>query len=277
MPQLTRILHPTDFSDCARQALVQAARLAQAHGAELHVFHAVLLHEQDPQRHQKQMQEYLALAAQEGAAGVKSSEARSASPYEAIAQRVDELAPDLIVLGTHGRSALGHLLMGSVAEKVLRHAPCDIMTLRADARPGPAGGRFHRVLVPVDFSEHAKRALARARGLAAAAGGALTLLHVVEPLPPMFLAGGLEHRAQLDPDMPGRVEKHMQEWAGDASLPARMAEGQSARQIVRTADELGADLIVMGTRGLTGISHALVGSVTERVCRSAHVPVLVVR
>jgi nucleotide-binding universal stress UspA family protein len=277
MAKLSRILHPTDFSDSARQALVQAARIAKAHGAVLHVFHAVLLHEQDPKRAQKQITEYLAVAAGEGATSVQHREARAASPYEAIAQRVDELAPELIVIGTHGRSLLGHLLMGSVAEKILRHAPCDVMTLRGDARPGAADGRFHRVLVPVDFSEHSQRALARARTLATAAGDAITLLHVVEPLPPMFLAGGIEHRVQLDPEMPKRVAQRLQEWAGDAQVSTRMAEGQAAKEIARAADEMGADLIVMGSRGLTGLEHILVGSVTERVCRSARVPVLVVR
>jgi nucleotide-binding universal stress UspA family protein len=279
---LQTILHPTDFSDGARQALIQAVRLAARHRAALHIFHGVLLHAEDPVTTERQLQQYLqeaerALPEGRDRANLKItiSSGRAVSAFDAIMEKARELGPDLIVLGTHGRSGLGKFLMGSEAEKVLRHAPGSVMTLRADARVGGADGRFRRVIVPVDFSEHSRHALEAARGLAE--GASLTLLHVIGPLPPMYYAAGLTSRVHVDPDLPGRVSARLREWAGDTAAETIVGEGQPAEEILRAAEETQADLIAMGTRGLTGLEHVMVGSVTERVCRRAGCPVLAVK
>jgi nucleotide-binding universal stress UspA family protein len=280
---MNTILHPTDFSDSARQALLQAVRLAAWQRAVLHIFHAELLHAEDPVATERQLREYLREADRglpdpaRAELKISLSSGRAVSAFEAIAEKAQEVAPDLIVLGTHGRSGLGKFLMGSEAEKVLRHAPHSVMTLRADARLGPPHGPFARAIVPVDFSEGSRRALDAARGLTGGAGANLTLLHVIEPLPPMYYAAGLTSRLQVDPDLPGRVAERLREWAGDASIATALREGQPAQEILAAAGEAQADLIAMGTRGLTGLEHVLVGSVTERVCRRAGCAVLTVK
>ena len=80
---------------------------------------------------------------------VEVSEGRTLLPFEGIMEAATNHEPDLIVIGTHGHSRFSRLLMGSTAEKVLRHAPCSVLTVRAGT-PIPADGRFRKILVPVD-------------------------------------------------------------------------------------------------------------------------------
>jgi nucleotide-binding universal stress UspA family protein len=133
-----------------------------------------------------------------------------------------------------------------------------------------------RILVPTDFSETADQALDYARQLGGHVGASLHLFHVMqEPL----LADGLSGEA----DEPSRHDEAVAETrrglasrsVGTAS--AEFAVGDTATNIVAYASRLGADLIVMGTRGRTGIAHLLLGSVAESVVRTAACPVVTVR
>lgn len=282
--RLRTILHSTDLSDAASRALELAVRLAVLHDATLQIFHAVLLHAEGPARTERLLRNYVKAAHEHAkrwtrdghALTVDASCERSVFAFDAIIDKVGQLQPDLIVMGTHGRSTFRRFLIGSNAEKILRHAPCHVLTVKADARIGCDTG-FSRVLVPVDFSDFSRRALVAARAVVSESGGAVTLLHVVEPISTLYYAGNVTSRAQLDPDLPKRVETNLREWAGGGASDVIVAEGPTALQITQTSDEIGADLIAIGTRGLTGLEHLLVGSVTERVCRFANVPVLTVK
>lgn len=144
------------------------------------------------------------------------------------------------------------------------------------------------ILVPHDFSSSANHAAALARDEAKAHGGALVLLHVVDlprQLPPdaaMVSSSGSGNPITLRDYAMSSAESHL------ADLKARLEKegvsvtvatrtGAPVEQIVAFADEIKADLIVMGTHGHTGIRHLIAGSVTEKVVRSAKVPVLTVR
>jgi nucleotide-binding universal stress UspA family protein len=284
--RLRTVLHPTDFSDGARRALELAVDLAVEHGATLHLFHAVLLHGiEDPARKTEELDalaETTRLMASratevqghEPRIAVETSHARGVFAAESILARATEIGPDLIVMGTHGRSGLSKLLMGSTAEKVLRHATCSVVTVRPDIHA--SRGPFRSLLVPVDFSESSGRALDAARKMAP--DTTLHLHHVVEPIPPIYYSGDVTSMLALDGGLRNRVEEKLREWSGDhPRARLHITEGSPAAEIVRVAEQIPADLIVMSTRGLTGLEHVLVGSVTERVCRLAKVPVLTVR
>lgn len=142
---------------------------------------------------------------------------------------------------------------------------------------------IHKILVPVDFSEHSQRALDEAVGLAKKFGAELHLVHCYQVYP----AGGV---APYDVVLPESVERTIQE-AARALLAewAEKAAGQGVRVqrhlsasapssgIADLAEALGVDLIVIGTRGLSGLKHVLLGSVAERTIRSAPCPVLTVK
>ena len=280
--RIDTILHPTDFSHGARRALAEAVRLAVSHDATLHVFHGVLLHAEDPAVEQHQLDAWVAEARRLGSEfggaplSVAASSARGVSAFDAIMDEIARRQPDLLVVGTHGRSGVARFLMGSEAEKLLRHAPCHVLTVRANAR-GSATDPVRRVLVPVDFSDTARHAFDAARSLAAETDASVTVLYVVEPLPAIYYAADISSRFELDGELQGRVQASLRDWAGVEVDRWVVAEGPPAQEILRVADDEQADLIVMGTRGRTGLDHVLVGSVTEKVCRFARTPVLVIR
>jgi nucleotide-binding universal stress UspA family protein len=143
---------------------------------------------------------------------------------------------------------------------------------------------FTHILVPVDFSAHSDRALRYAEMLAARHGAAIELLHVVDdPIttgawsPDAYLPNLTELLQSIVAQARTRLEE-LQKAIAARGLGANVwvVSGVASREIVARA-ETGFDLIVMGTHGRTGLSHAVMGSVAERVVRRAPCPVLTVR
>ncbi len=288
--RLDKILVPTDFSETADHALDQAVALARRHGSEILLFHVVEPHAEPPPHMMAMVAEYIdhMHAAAVEALEAKSKDLRSASidvrgdavrhvaPTEAIRNMVEAYSPDLLILGTHGRRGFRRLVLGSVTESVLRSVPVDVLSLGLDAPSISADGAFRRILVPVDFSEPSKRALERALALAGA-DGQVHVVHVVHiPASPAFYPGPVFPPSGPDPSLDDKIHTHVDEWLGgkDASLDIRV--GEASGGILDVCEERKPDLIVMGTRGLTGVNHFLLGSVAERVVRRASVPVMTV-
>ena len=144
MIALKKILVPTDFSECSDAAVRYARALADAFGASLHLLHVV----QDPytqpwaaEAFAAPLGEMLAEWQQQAAArltAVLTEKEKGhavvatvvGSPFQEIVRYAADQRVDLIVIGTHGRGAIGHMLLGSVAEKVVRKAPCPVLTVR---------------------------------------------------------------------------------------------------------------------------------------------------
>ena len=145
MIALKRILVPTDFSDASEAALNYGRALAEAFGASLHVLHVM----EDPFLYASasesyvvplELHEQIEKSARERLNSVLSATDREklhaevvlkrGSPFVEIVRYAREQDVDLIVIGTHGRGPIAHMLMGSVAEKVVRKAPCPVLTVR---------------------------------------------------------------------------------------------------------------------------------------------------
>ncbi|MCF7822640.1 MAG: universal stress protein [Candidatus Marinimicrobia bacterium] len=143
--------------------------------------------------------------------------------------------------------------------------------------------QFTRILVPTDFSESAKFALPFAIDLAQKYHSKLFIIHVVEPIVvPVDFAWGTYSYPDIEKQLGGFVEESMAKILKDHIPPGIEAEatqlnGKSWREIITFAKEQEMDLIVMATHGLSGLSHALYGSTTEKVVRKAPCPVLTVR
>lgn len=150
--------------------------------------------------------------------------------------------------------------------------------------PSRSLAQVKRVLVPVDFSEPSKSALQYAQSLGKQLGAALTLIHVVEPF-------WYPHDWDYVPGFEGKIGTEAREkearkrLAGlatelvDSSVPTEpcVRVGTPWNEIVSAAENLDADLIIIGTHGRTGLKHVVMGSTAERVVRHAHCPVLVAR
>lgn len=136
------------------------------------------------------------------------------------------------------------------------------------------------ILVPCDFSECSTVALAQAAALANMTGGKLTLLYVIEPVQPGFLMDGAVSR-QAQGRMRERAGRELTALAKIHGAGAQFSRplvkaGKPWEIIVSVASKTNADMIVLGTHGYTGLRHAMLGSVAERVVRRAPCPVLTV-
>jgi nucleotide-binding universal stress UspA family protein len=194
---------------------------------------------------------------------------------------------DLLVVGTRGKTGLAHVLLGSTAERVIRGAPCPVLTVRMEpadteqeegalSRPVT----LERILVPVDFSDCSLDALEYAAVVAQQAKVSLLLLHVVEPVSYGldFTLGHSRTREQVRETWTKRLEELAASLrVRQVPVESQLRGGLPADSILDSARTLPCDLIVMGTHGRRGISHAFSGSVAEAVLRKALCPVLTVR
>jgi nucleotide-binding universal stress UspA family protein len=290
MLALRHILYPTDFSDCAEVALRDALDLALRTGATLESVH-VLPGPSDYDAGAGSQESTVRLReAVNRQLGEMSAEARDQltleysvvagrHPGPAVLRHAEERRADLIVLGTHGRRGLRHLLLGSVAEEVVRTAPCSVLAVRCEEEH--SAERSH-LLVPVDFSESSRGALREAKQVAARYDASLTLLFVAEEhLVPTFSDTGIPafSLVQPDPEMVDQADEALRRFDADTPGPAapttyEVRRGQPHDEIVEFAHVQQADLIVMARRGLTGEDHPrFLGGTTERVIRQAPCPV----
>lgn len=287
-----KILCPVDFSLGSQQAMRLAVRLANESGAELvlaHVWYVPpLVYAEDPPfpgdtmqaMIDDQRQDLATAAAEASRLGARSVTTRflMGVPWAELVELLQgDAAFGLVVMGTQGRTGLDRVLLGSVAERVVRHAPCPVLTV-------PARGQvsaFRHVLCPVDFSESSRRAVALAAELVAGGGAGITLLHSIEV--PVNYSGEprVEGFAEV---VDKRAARLLEDWARDlrtrVSVPVttRSRIGSPGAQILAVLDDGRTfDLVVMGSHGRTGLRRVLLGSVAEKVVRHAGCPVVVAR
>jgi nucleotide-binding universal stress UspA family protein len=214
---------------------------------------------------------------------LKEAKARGFSAGEVILDYAAEHDVDLIVMGTHGRRGPARMFLGSVAEEVVRQARCPVLTLRRRDEPRTVEA-IQRVLVPIDFSDHSRDALAYAQELAALYGGSLQVVHAIEePVYPYFYApaGGFSVLRELD-ELRQRTDEALDRLLSESPGPEVPVEksvvtGRPAVEIARFAEDQQTDLIVIASHGLTGLERLLVGSTAEQVVRLAPCPVFTVK
>jgi len=283
---LKRILVATDFSECSERALLTSLGIAQRYGSKLHMVHVVqsegygvagagMLGAVNFARHGARdlESELLRKGYLEGIRYQISVEKGEIWPV--ISRIVEEEHTDLIVVGTHGRSGLGKVLLGSVAEKIFRQARCPVLTVGPNFQPSlPLTAQPRGVLFPTDFSPQSERAFPYAVSLAQEHQAQLIFLHAVQPT-------GSD--ATYNQDRAVRyASARLQELIASAPCLDREPEfivehGAPSEAIVRVAAERGAELVVLGVRAQGGLSDRLGWSTAYGVVREAHCPVLTVR
>lgn len=207
------------------------------------------------------------------------AEVRISIPAQALLDEAAHRGAGLIVMGTRGIGGLAAL--GSVATRVVHGAQVPVMLVRQDARLPAEFGLRQRVLLAVDGSGHA---LAAARWLAARprwlGEASVDLVHAQEPLP--LIAAMLPPHGDVLDQWSGRHSRELSRPAGEVLADAGIAHelhaatGEPARTLARLADELRADLVVMGTRGMGAAHHAFIGSVALGTAQLSPVPVLLI-
>ena len=301
--RIKHILCATDFSEGSRRALDYAIVLARWYHARLSVVHVhqlsiptsggpyagpeglqpILLTELERRALLERLE--AEVAADRAAAHVTLEIAldEGANIAESIVSRAVITSADIIVIGTHGRSGFERLMLGSVAERVLRKAACPVLTVPIHSRDVvPRVHSIRRVLCPVDFSRSSHEALAYAAAFADQAQARLTILHVLE-LPPELseYAGAMGLVAYRDARI-YEARTRLSEMVASAVPPTckvreLVLEGKPYSEILKVAAEQEADLIAIGVRGRGPVDLVFFGSTTNHVVRAAHCPVLTLK
>lgn len=283
-----RILVPVDGGDAADAALDHAVDLALDYDAAIDALYVADTNRPSLARIGNQVRDALETegrdvvddartrASERGA--TVTGEVVQGSPGETILEYAAERDADLIAMGTSGTGGVRRLLSRSVAEHVVRRADAPVLTIRSgDDGPVRAAYPYERILVPTDESAHATAALETAIDVAKRHDAAIHVVSVVD-------VTGVGSNVQTDA-ITGQLEENALDAVDEvaatveaAGLDAvtRVGEGSVHRQIRSYAADNGIDLVAMGRHGRRGTDRRLLGSVTERVLRTAPVPVLTV-
>lgn len=291
------ILVATDFSDTANLTLERALDIARGHGSEIILLH--VMQAEMPTVVASEMivvpLDYEAMLRDASSDGLRSAGGRvraagvrvrevleQGPPARTIAACADAIGVDLIMVGTRGHTGLKHLILGSVAEEVVRISTRPVLTVHpGDERPIEP---VQKILFPTDFSPAAGQALRAATRLLVGSDKARVLLvHTFHIAPAVVPLGGFG--SGLEPDF---VES-AQELADKATAPTAKAlrdqgfdvevlvvRGDPAQVVTELAREHDVDVIVMGTRGHSKIRQWFLGSTAERVVEHAPCPVMTV-
>jgi nucleotide-binding universal stress UspA family protein len=207
------------------------------------------------------------------------------NPRHALPRTASAWKADLVLLGSHGRGAVGRLLLGSTAQAVLRHAACSVEVVRRPPQRESVGGGM-RVLIPTDGSEYADAALQAVVERPWPEGSEFKIIAspeypVLVSESPYFptehvdvvLKGGREHANEAAKAGEARLTKAGLKVKGEVTE----AEDSPARAILKSAEGWRADLIVMGSHGRRGFDRLIMGSVSETVALHALCSVEVIR
>jgi nucleotide-binding universal stress UspA family protein len=278
------ILVPTDGSDAAKKAVEGGIALAERFDASLHSIYVVKSNDYPQQVRSELSTE----AFQQGNAILDEiTSLRDQTAVDITTQVIETEAQvhqeiidygtdhnvDLILMGTHGRTGLNHLILGSIAERTLRVSPIPVLTVHRKTTIDP---NIEKILVPTDGSETASKAAAHAIQIAAMTNGTLHIVHVVDltafsgEYGSGSVLNALEATGQQAVDT---IIEHATE-ADIQSVEASVLSGSPSRAITDYATDRDIDLVVMGTHGRSSLDRLLIGSVTEKVVRLAKMPVL---
>lgn len=267
---LRRIVVATDGTEASAGAVRTGVALARARGARL-IGLSIALDNPEystlvpnlQEAAERNAREALKSFVDEAGPGVETVTRDATDPAQGIAAAADELNADLIVMGRQHKSALGRLLVGHTTAGVIGAGATPVLVVPRAARLWEK-----RVLLATDGSSYSQAAAEAAGRLAAQTGLAVSVVSVVTTShndarrkeAQRAVTVALEHLRSLGLAADGEV-----------------AEGRPDEAIVRAAESAGADLIVLGSRGRTGLTKVLMGSVAERVIGHAACPVLVVK
>ena len=298
MINIKKILVPTDFSNCAVQALSQAINLAKQYRAELHLLHVNTLFEDNPEifdnisglnKLNNNIEEFIREKINNLANNDSLDDLNIIKVYErgiSAAPKILEYSHknriNLIVMGTHGRRGLEHLFLGSVAEEVVRLSSCPVLTVKRIEKLKKKN-KFDNILVPIDFSERDYVSIEYAKEIAKVFKSKIQLLHVVEDtIPAAYSLVGAMSIYDLIPDFTEKTKKRMvgifdTVKGAQVSHEYHIVNGHAVSEILKFIPNNGIDIVIIGTQGLSGIEHLLHGSVAEKVVRMATCPVCTIK
>jgi len=297
---LKRILCPTDFGACAHAALRQALGLAEAHDAQIDLVHVANV----PHYVGRNVVDKLGSAGSKPLLEIALAESNKemdvlmreltlgerqrvathclvGSPALAIVEHAEARKSDLIVIGASGKARLSKYVLGGVAQKTIRHAPCPVLCVPNDENVRTV----ETILVGTDFSECSLHALSVAHNLAAGTRAKVIVAYATPTawsLPP-GLSVGLGEGSNWLELLQREAREQLDQFVDLARVRGLEADdkvllmGSPAQALLQYAKTHAIDMIVLGTHGRSSVARLMLGSVTETVVHNAEVPVLTVR
>jgi nucleotide-binding universal stress UspA family protein len=270
MAKMEKLLVATDGSTHGENAVKEAILLAKKCSSKLIALSVVITNlefevtmpqvvEKEDKKAREHLESIKARASKEGI-DCEIAVFHGDEPYQDIVRLALENRVDMIIVGRHGRTGLVRLMMGSVAAKVIGHAPCNVLVVSPTARI-----EFKNILIATDGSRYSQAAIHEAIGIAKRCNGSLVALSVA--------SADAERKAAED------TARYATELAAKEGVKAEGITiiGKPYEAIVETAKQKRADLIVVGSHGRRGLERLLMGSVTERVIGHTEAGVLVVK
>lgn len=278
MIAILRVLCPVDLSAASGEALRYAAELASVMHAELTVLHvdATLASGRDDEG-AAALVAFIADAL--GTTAAPHALHRRGQPIEEILRSSGAIGADLIVMGSHGRTGLSRLLLGSVSEAVARRSPTPVLVVPATGTGQPRAVTPDPVLCAVDFSASSPRAIAYAASLAAAAGAGLLLAHVLEwseEHDTVPSADGGRFPTSEDDAIARLNVSVTDDMRSRCRLELAVGYGEPGDELLRLVQEHDVAIVVLGVSGRNPLDLTVFGSTARRVIREAGRPVLTV-
>jgi nucleotide-binding universal stress UspA family protein len=302
MQVFEKILCPVYFDETSPAALEYARHFAQQSNGIIYLLHVVPTDElhllrkvyrpeegggADTVKAEQVSKEQLQELARTHLGGVRYeiTTRLHSDPAVGILEAEKEITPDLVVMATHGRTGIAHLILGSVAEKVARESRCPVFSTHrgealADVKP------FQKILVPVDIGEHSAQTFACARRIAEYTEGTVYPLHIVPTdetellLRDVYQAreGNRANAVIAEKVAREKLDGLAREYLSGVRYRTELhVSGDPAKTILEVERAVGADLLIMATHGFHGIFHLLLGSLTEKMMRESSCPVLSLR
>jgi nucleotide-binding universal stress UspA family protein len=294
MTTIKRILYATDLSPISEPAWDEARQLGRLFDAEILVLHAVPLvmlplegyfppHMYDElvqsARRDAEARFDRLLGSVPGSGLKVRIQLEDGPPADRILKVANDEQADIVIVGTHGRAGIQRAILGSVADRLIRQAPCPVVTVQPELGAKP-GAKIRRICYATDFSPTARAAWPWVVSIASAADAEIDLVHVTfSPVPDRHLSaealGQIAHTLHEQ----GRLEAERfleKSPAPGGRINVHLSHGDPGEQIVHQAQVRSADLIVMGTHGWSGLVRWMLGSVAHHVIQTAPCPVLTV-
>jgi nucleotide-binding universal stress UspA family protein len=292
MLEIKLILCPVDFSEFSVRAYRHALSVAQHYRAKLVALHIVELwrypslafvpsgtaYDETCQALCEKGKQELQELVRNNTLGEPLPElvVEPGNAADTILSVAARLRADGIVMGTHGRRGYDRMMLGSVAERVMRNAPCPVLVVNKppDDLSAPSNEvrqehRLHRILFCTDFSENSERALNYAISATTEYDAELTLLHVLDEKPAKADQAIAAAGQQLERLIPVEMRKKL-------NTRSAVRVGKPYEQIIQFANEAHPDIVAMGVRGRGSLDLAVFGSTTYRVIQLGPCPVLAV-
>jgi universal stress protein E len=281
---MKRLLTATDFSNRSENAVRRAVLLSRDFSARLQLMHVVDADQPDEIVEQECRQalkllQYEARSLAEAAGREPDTAVRTGSPFEEIIRTATQYQAELVVMGSYRRKILQDIFVGTTIERVMRIGKHPVLMVNQD----PAGP-YRRVMVAVDMSDPSANALRTAKGLGLLDGVSFSILHAFDSVTSGMMVYAKAERERVDEYAAREAAEARRKLTAfvaglgleGVSHDIRVEEGPAFDAIRTAVDRDRPDLLVIGTRGLTGVKRVLLGSVADAVLRTLECDILAV-